>query len=264
MQATKNPANSAWKAFLTLPKDYTGLCRRLLPRKIHDRAEYDEATGLVQVKALYDDEFTADQRDYFDLLCDLVEDHDQGHDDWPKVSGVQMLKHLLDEREMTWADLSRILGDSRDLGTIILRGDCRLTVDHIRSLAELFKVEPSVLLQKSARPWADSPSSRHLGVNKRLLVLADLDEMEEEREATVGVRWMCKRPWARWKGVKWRSYPPSAMRVGGGQSVLIVRMEPGLKGELIQQDGELGVRIVTEEPGRMTPVHKAVRSADGT
>ena len=147
MQATKNPANSAWKVFLTLPKDYTGLCRRLLPRKIHDRAEYDEATGLVQVKALYDDEFTADQRDYFDLLCDLVEDHDQGHDGWPKVSGVQMLKHLLDEREMTGADLSRILGDSRDLGTIILRGDCRLTVDHIRSLAELFKVEPSVLLQ---------------------------------------------------------------------------------------------------------------------
>ena len=53
------------------------------------------------------------------------------------------------------------------------------------------------------------------------------------------------------------------MGVGGGQSVLIVRMEPGLKGALIQQDGELGVRIVTEEPGRMAPVREAVRSAAG-
>jgi HTH-type transcriptional regulator / antitoxin HigA len=146
MKATQNQTGNTRKSFLSLPKDYAGLCRRLLPRKIHDRAEYDEAAAVVQVMALYDDEFTADQRDYFDLLCDLVEAYDKEHTDWPKVPEGAVLKHLMAEREMTGADLSRVLRGSRNLGTMILRGDRRLTVDHVRTLAENFGVNPSVLL----------------------------------------------------------------------------------------------------------------------
>jgi antitoxin component HigA of HigAB toxin-antitoxin module len=47
---------------------------------------------------------------------------------------------------MSGADLSRILGGSRNLGAMILRGDRNLTVAHIRKLAAHFKVSPEVFI----------------------------------------------------------------------------------------------------------------------
>jgi antitoxin component HigA of HigAB toxin-antitoxin module len=47
---------------------------------------------------------------------------------------------------MSAADLSRILGCDRSQGPKLLRGERRLTVDHIRTLARRFNVEPGVLL----------------------------------------------------------------------------------------------------------------------
>ena len=58
--------------------------------------------------------------------------------------------------------------------------------------------------------------------------------------------------------------PTSAMGGGGGQSVLIVRMEPGLKGELVEQGAQLGVQIVTEKMGRKNELSDVVRNAAGT
>jgi antitoxin component HigA of HigAB toxin-antitoxin module len=57
-----------------------------------------------------------------------------------------MLKHLMAERDMTGAGLSRILGGSRNLGAMILRGDRNLTVAHIRKLAAHFKVSPELFI----------------------------------------------------------------------------------------------------------------------
>jgi HTH-type transcriptional regulator/antitoxin HigA len=53
---------------------------------------------------------------------------------------VDVLKHLLEENRLTAADLSRILGGSRNLGAMILRGERNLTLPHVRKLAARFKV----------------------------------------------------------------------------------------------------------------------------
>jgi hypothetical protein len=71
--------------FPALPKDYAGLCRLQLPRPVHDRVEYANVAEVTDAMALSQDDFTADQRDYFDLLCELLEDHDRAHLRWPKV-----------------------------------------------------------------------------------------------------------------------------------------------------------------------------------
>ncbi len=133
--------------FQDLPKDYVALCRDvLLPRPIHDAAEYDNTAEVADAMALWQADFTPDQRDYFDLLCSLIEDYDTEHVKWPKVKGRDILQHLLDEHDLAAADLSRILGGSRNLGAMILRGDRNLTLAHIRKLATHFKVGAEVFL----------------------------------------------------------------------------------------------------------------------
>ncbi len=129
-----------------LPKDYVALCRRFLPRPIRDAVDYANIAEVADAMVLWHDDFTRDQADYFDLLCSLIEDHDSKNVKWPKVKGVDALKHLLGEQGLGAADLSRLLGGSRNLGAMILRGERRLTLDHVRTLSKHFGVSADLFL----------------------------------------------------------------------------------------------------------------------
>jgi len=117
-----------------------------LPRPIRDAVDYANVAEVADAMALWQDDFTPDQRDYFDLLCSLMEDYDSENIKWPKVSGLDSLKHLLAEHGMGGAGLSRILGGSRNLGAMILRGERHLTLAHIRRLSTCFKVSPELFI----------------------------------------------------------------------------------------------------------------------
>jgi HTH-type transcriptional regulator/antitoxin HigA len=134
------------RGFKELPKDYANLCRVLLPRPIHDAVDYANMVEVTDAMVLWHDEFTRDQADYFDLLCTLLEEYDSTHVRWPKVTGVDALKHLLGEQGLVAADLSRLLGGSRNLGAMILRGERKLTLNHVRTLAKHFAVSADLFL----------------------------------------------------------------------------------------------------------------------
>lgn len=130
--------------FPMLPKDYAGLCQLQMPRPIHDCVEYGNVAEITDAMALWQDDFSADQRDYFDLLCGLLEEYDRAHVRWPEVGVLARLRHLLDESGMSAAELSLLLEGSRNLGAMILRGDRNLTVAHIRKLSTHFRVSPEL------------------------------------------------------------------------------------------------------------------------
>lgn len=132
--------------FGDLPKDYAALCRLLLPRPLRDSVDYDNAAEMVEAMVLWQEQFTLDQRDYFDLLCSLIEDYDADHVRWPKVTGLDALQHLMAEHGMSAADLSRVLGASRNLGAMILRGGRNLTLAHVRKLAKHFNVSAELFI----------------------------------------------------------------------------------------------------------------------
>jgi HTH-type transcriptional regulator/antitoxin HigA len=132
--------------FTELPKDYAALCRFFLPRPVHDAAEYANVAEVADAMALWRDDFTAGQADYFELLCSLLETYDAEHVKWPKIQGLDVLKHLLAEHGLAPADLSRILGGSRNLGAMILRGERNLTLPHIRTLAAHFAVRAEAFI----------------------------------------------------------------------------------------------------------------------
>ena len=114
-----------------------GLCRVLLPRPVRDAVDYANVPEITVAMALEHDAFTADQRDYFDLLCALLEDYDREHVRWSKLPVRARLQHLLDQAGLSAADPSRLLGSS-NLGAMILRDDRDLTLPHVRKLAAHF------------------------------------------------------------------------------------------------------------------------------
>jgi len=132
--------------FQDLPKDYAALCRLFLPRPIHDAVDYANVVEVTDAMVLWHEDFTRDQADYFDLLCSLLEEYDSKNVKWPKITAVDMLKHLLEAQGLAPADLSRLLGCSRNLGAMILRGERKLTLKHVRTLSRRFRVSADLFL----------------------------------------------------------------------------------------------------------------------
>src|SRR5271154_2462175 len=132
--------------FAVLPKGYTGLCQILTPRPIHDKVDYENVTEITDAMAGH--KLTADQEDYFDLLCQLIENYEKEHAqlDAPKVTGLEMLQHLLDAHDMSAADLARLLNVHRTLGAMILRGERQLTLTHVQKLSSYFGVSADLFL----------------------------------------------------------------------------------------------------------------------
>jgi len=132
--------------FARLPKDYTGLSRMLTPRPIHDKVDFENVTEITDAMAGH--KLTPDQEDYFDLLCRLIEDYEKEHAqlDTSKVTALDALRHLLEANDMTAADLARLLDVHRTLGGMILRGERRLTLAHVRTLAKRFRVSADLFL----------------------------------------------------------------------------------------------------------------------
>jgi antitoxin component HigA of HigAB toxin-antitoxin module len=108
--------------------------------------DFGNVTEITDVMA--GNKLTADQEDYFDLLCRLIEEYEKEHAQLavPKVSGLNALQHLLDAHDMTAADLARLLDVHRTLGAMILRGERQVTLNHVRILAKHFGVSADLFL----------------------------------------------------------------------------------------------------------------------
>ena len=132
--------------FARLPKHYAGLCQLLTPRPIRDQVDYANVTEITDRMAGH--KLTADQEDYFDLLCRLVEDYEREHAplDSSNVTGLEALQHLLEAHDTSAADLARLLGVHRTLGAMILRSERQLTLAHVRTLAKHFSVSADLFL----------------------------------------------------------------------------------------------------------------------
>jgi len=128
---------------------YAGLVAALPPRPLHDATDYENAVEMVGCLVGYD--LNADQEDYLEALATFVEKYEAEHDgmrvDTSGISGRDMLFHLLEANDMSGADLSRLLGSSRTLGPMILRGERAITAEHARILADHFKVDPGVFIR---------------------------------------------------------------------------------------------------------------------
>ena len=109
--------------------------------------EYREAATRID-QLMSAGKLTKGQSLYLATLVQLVQAYENAHHaiDTVGLSGLSMLKQLLDENDMSASDLTRLLGIHVSMGSKILKGERSLTVEHVKKLSARFRVNPSVFL----------------------------------------------------------------------------------------------------------------------
>lgn len=132
-------------SFARLSKSYSGLVALRMPRPIHDKVAYDNAVEVVH--ALAGHKLNHDQDDYLAIMAKLVEDYESENVPEQKpVNGIESLKFLLEENDLTADDLGEIIGVNRSIAYRILKGTRNLTADHVKKLAARFAVSADLFL----------------------------------------------------------------------------------------------------------------------
>jgi HTH-type transcriptional regulator/antitoxin HigA len=130
-----------------LPGRFDELVRVMPPRAISDDIELDNAVEMID-RLMAIPRHTKGQAAYLETLVQLVEVYEQRHHaiDTNDLSGIDTLKYLLDENNLSASDLARLLGIHPSMGSKLLKGQRKLTTDHLRILSDRFGVEASVFL----------------------------------------------------------------------------------------------------------------------
>ena len=126
---------------------YVKLVRQFPLRPIRTKREYGAATKVLERLAVRGEhDLDADERDYLDVLTNLVEAYDNQHYPPPRDgTPLDRLFGLLHEAELTTADLGRLLGNS-GLASQIMLGRRQLSKTHIRILSQHFKLDAGYFL----------------------------------------------------------------------------------------------------------------------
>lgn len=136
VQLDITPIAKAWEIF-----------QKVSPvRHITSKKDYNKAVRIAD--ALVDDGAMHEahpQHSLFMTLCDLIHAYDQVHYPQQKVSGVAMLRFLMEQHGLTQSQLPEI--GKQSVVSEILAGKRSLTVEHIRNLSERFSVSPSVFFE---------------------------------------------------------------------------------------------------------------------
>lgn len=142
----KPPTRPKYTSREAIPGSYRELCGEWLPRPIHDDAVLREAYEMLDALSVWpEDELNAEQHDYLEAVTHFVEEYESPVD-MPGMTGLRMLRYLCEENGLSGADVSRMLGASRQLGAMILRGERSITVQHARALGERFHMDAGAFL----------------------------------------------------------------------------------------------------------------------
>lgn len=111
------------------------------PRPIHQGKQLTETMARID-ELLTKSRRTAAEDDYLVLLSDLVEEWESKHVDIPEVHGVELVKALLEARNLRQHDVVGIFGTD-SIVSEVLAGKRELQRKHIEQLARFFKVSPA-------------------------------------------------------------------------------------------------------------------------
>jgi len=107
------------------------------------RTDTELAAAIKVIDSLLDKEALSNpERDYLDVLSDLVEKYETEAHPMAPVSDAAMLRHLLEAKEVPQAEVARATGIDESTLSLVLAGKRNLSRAHIGKLARYFGVEP--------------------------------------------------------------------------------------------------------------------------
>ncbi|MGP1387904.1 MAG: helix-turn-helix domain-containing protein [Thainema sp.] len=125
---------------------YIELLQQFPPRPIKSEEELFAAQEVID--ALLDSgEITPERQDYINLLGILIYEYEEKHVPMPDLSGIELLKALVDELNLKQKDLVPIF-KTESIVSEILNGKRKFTVEHIEKLADFFRISPSAFFSQ--------------------------------------------------------------------------------------------------------------------
>ena len=125
-------------------EQYLALVRAFPLVSIHNDVHLDEALAVIDRLLDIPERSTAEE-EYLQALTDLVEAYENAHVVIPPVSGVEALRYLMEENDMTQADLVPLFG-TRSIVSEVLAGKRHLALSHIARLSERFGLPADVFM----------------------------------------------------------------------------------------------------------------------
>jgi HTH-type transcriptional regulator / antitoxin HigA len=124
---------------------YLALIRELPLRPIRSETELDRAIAMAD--ALSDREALApDEHDYLLVLSSLIEKYEDERYPIPAVSGISMLRYLIESKGVSRAKVAAEAGIAESTLSEILAGKRKPGIRHVTILARYFKVDPGLLV----------------------------------------------------------------------------------------------------------------------
>jgi HTH-type transcriptional regulator/antitoxin HigA len=122
-------------------KTYLDLVIRFPLRPIKSDAELDRAIDLID-ELLDRDDLDEGERDYLDVLGDLVERYESAAHPLPGATDGEVLRHLIEARGESQAAVARATGIPASVVSEVLSGKRHLNRRQIDRLSAYFKVGP--------------------------------------------------------------------------------------------------------------------------
>ena len=130
-----------------LPGRFEDLVKLMPPQALMDNVHYENTVEMID-HLMVSGKLTKGQELYMETLVQLVQAYEAQHHaiDTAGLSGIDALRQLLAANDMNASDLARLLEVHASMGSKILKSERSLTVEHLRKLADRFKVRPELFM----------------------------------------------------------------------------------------------------------------------
>lgn len=130
----------------TLLANPARMIERGAPRVIHTDEELEAYTKALF--ALTSKEHpTRAQADAIELLSLLIDRYERQRFPIPSADPVTVLRFLMEHNGLAQRDIVDDFGGSKSLVSMVISGQRRMSIDHIKSLSARFHVSPSVFMK---------------------------------------------------------------------------------------------------------------------
>lgn len=129
-------------------KAYMELVNKFPLRPLKTEKQYDEAGKLCVALAEKFDHLTQGEKDYLEVLTELIVKYEEAEDEEIHLEPREMLAFLMEQNELQQKDLVPIFGSSSRISEF-LSGKRDLTLPQIMKLAKRFSLSPTIFMPQT-------------------------------------------------------------------------------------------------------------------
>jgi HTH-type transcriptional regulator/antitoxin HigA len=121
---------------------YLELLKQYPPRPIDNEEDLEMMQQVIN-RLLDKPQLTAEEREYLNVLGALIYEYEENQEPIPDIYGIELLKFILEERNLQKQDLLSIF-ESKSTLDDILDGQQDLTPIYIQKLANFLNISPDL------------------------------------------------------------------------------------------------------------------------